>query len=134
MEALVLTLPALAFLGFTFPEVWRLTRGMLRLRSTSNPEITLLQAFSGLAYWAAGAAALSVLGWLVITTIRRRPFSFGIAFWLAAVMGAALTASMVGPFGPLLAVAVSVPLALLAAHSAALQWQDRKLAKEQDAA
>ena len=107
---------------------------MLRLRGTSNPEITLLQTFSGLAYWATGAVALCVLGWIAITTIRRRPFRFGIAFWLAAVMGAALTASMVGPFGPLLAIAVSVPLALLAAHSAVLQWQDRKLANEQHAA
>lgn len=134
LEAFVLALPALAFLAFTFSEVWRLTKGMLHLRSTSNPEITLLQPFSALAYWAAGAAALCVLGWLVIATIRKQTFRVGIAFWFAAIIGAALAASMVGPFGAALAAVVSAPLALLAAHSATLQAQDRKLGKVQSAA
>ena len=134
LEAFVLALPAFAFLFFTFPEVWRLTRVMLRLRSTSNPEITMLQSVSALAYWAAGAFAMCVLGWLVVATIRRRAFSFSVVFWLTTVIGAALAASMVGPFGTALAVTVSAPLAVLAAHSAALQAQDRKLGRVQSAA
>ena len=134
LEAFLLALPAVAFLGLTFPETYRLTSVMLLLRSTSNPEISLLQTFSGLAYWGAGVIAVGVLGWLVVTTVRGQPFRFGIVFWLASALGAALTASMFGPFGPLLAVAISGPLVILAAHCAVLQSKDRKVVKLHSAA
>ncbi len=120
-EALVLVLPAILFLAITLPEVLRVTSLVLRLRETSHPEMSLLQALSGVLQWTAGAYAISVLAWLAVKTAQRRSFKFGSIFWLGVAAGAASTVLMYAPFGPYATAAVAGPSALLAAHSVYLQ-------------
>ena len=125
VEATLLSLPTGAFLAATLPEVLRLTRGMLHLRSTSNPEISFLQVFGGLLYWAFGAFALGVLVWLAVATVRRSVFRYGPLFWLGLAAGLYCVATMYSPFGVPLTAALSLPLLVLAAHCVFLQAKYR---------
>jgi hypothetical protein len=120
-EALLLISAPLLFLAFTLPEVWRATAALLTLRQASEPQVGLLQAWSGVFQWSAGAYALVVVAFLAAKTARRRSFRFGPAFWVGLIAGAGSTVLMYGPFGPFATAAVAGPSALLAAHSAYLQ-------------
>ena len=110
----------------TLPEAWRVTKTMLQLRSSTNPEIGLPQAVSALVYWGVGAVAIGVLVSLVVSTVRRRIYRLGLIFWLSLVVGTALAWSMVGPFGLGLAATVSLPALALAMHCMILQHRDTR--------
>ncbi len=125
-EAVVLCLPAVAFLVATLPEVLRLTSSMLKLQASTNPEISTFQVLLGPASWLAGAVPLVVLSALALATHNHKKFNLGPLFWLSALAGLAAGWSLVGPFGLPLAAAVVAPLLALATHCIWLQSQHRQ--------
>lgn len=127
IEAAILALPAVAFLGLTLREVLWATSTLLALR-TSHPDIGWVQAFSAIALWFAGFFAVGVLVALAVFTARRHVFRFGAIFWLGVLSALLCATLMYSPFGATATLAVVAPATVLALHSAYAQYKLRSVA------
>jgi len=120
VEVIVLAMPLALFLGFTLQEVLWATGAVLRVRE-NDPSIGLIQAYSGLALWVAGAFAFAILVALAYATIRRRKFRFGALFWIGVFSALVCAIVMYEPFGGSTTLAIVIPAMVLALHAIYVQ-------------
>ena len=127
VEAILFGSPAIAINVYAAYEVAHLFPLLFGKYRAGDPNVSLYMLLIDPAVILIGVLALIVVGCLVVKTIYKKQFRFGIAFWIAVFSGLVPSVYLFRLTNVTVVFILIAPLYLLCLHSVVLQLRSRKV-------